>query len=80
MLHNLIPTEGNRCTKSSDLGLWDILTQDEISFWIQKGPSECQDCDRSFDKLKQSFKNKIRYCSKGLFHSKEANGVKYNHK
>jgi hypothetical protein len=33
-----ISSEGNRYRNSNDLGLWGVLTEDEISSWTQKGP------------------------------------------
>ncbi|KAL7638176.1 UNVERIFIED_CONTAM: hypothetical protein RMT77_011801 [Armadillidium vulgare] len=29
-------------TKLSDIGQWVVLTEDELSYWILKGPSECR--------------------------------------
>lgn len=52
-----IPADRNRYTKSYDYGLWDVPTEDEISFSIQKGLSECQHWTNSFEKSKWSFKN-----------------------
>jgi hypothetical protein len=52
-----IPAEENIYMKSTDLGLWDVLNKDKISVCIQKGPSECQHWNNSFEKLKWSVKN-----------------------
>lgn len=76
--------ESNISTKSlefknklNDVGLWGDLSKDEISYWVEKGPSECQHSNGSFDKSKKIFANQDRYCSKSLFYPKRANGEKY---
>ncbi|CAM1308648.1 Uncharacterised protein r2_g1872 [Pycnogonum litorale] len=73
-----IKPEEKKCNQSNDVGLWDVLTEDDISYWIQKGYSECQNWEGPFEKSKRSFKNQVRYCSKGLFCSKKVNGERYN--
>jgi hypothetical protein len=37
-----IPAERSRYTKSTDFSLWDVLTEDGISLWIQKYSYEYQ--------------------------------------
>ena len=64
-------------TKPNDVGLWGDLSKDDIVYWIEKGPSECQHSDGSFEKSKRSFSTQDRYCSKSLFYPKRANGEKY---
>ena len=65
-------------TKFNDVGKWGDLTEEEISYWIQNGPEVCQHWDDSFENSKRLFKNHDRYCSKGLFKAKKANGEIYN--
>lgn len=71
-------SQENINTKYSDVGLWNTLTKDDISFWVQKGPADCQNWQDSFEKSKQIYKNQARYCSRGLFYSTKINGEKYS--
>lgn len=70
--------ESTKFTKLSDIGQWGVLTEDELSYWIFKGPSECQHWNSSFENSKRSFKNQVRYCSKGLFQNRKVNGEVYD--
>lgn len=63
--------------KQNDVGLWGDLSKDDILFWLEKGPSECQHSNGSFEKSKKHFPKHDRYCSKSLFFPKRANGEKY---
>ena len=63
--------------KPNDVGLWGDLSKEDIAYWVEKGPSECQHAGGSFEKSKRSFSNQDRYCSKSLFYPKRANGEKY---
>jgi hypothetical protein len=65
-------------TKLNDVCLWEVLAENDISYWIKKGSSECQCAKGPFEKSRQSFRNQIRYCSTGLFYSNKANGEKYS--
>jgi hypothetical protein len=58
-----ISSEGNRYTNSNDLGLWGVLTEDEISSWTQKGPWQGQNCNALFEKSKRQIKTRLSYCS-----------------
>lgn len=46
------------------IGLWSTLNNKEISFWVEKGLSECQHWDGPFTTLKQTSKNQVWICSK----------------
>ena len=59
------------------LGYGGDLSKDDIVYWVEKGPSNCQHSNGSFEKSKKSFTNQDRYCSKSLFYPKRANGEKY---
>ena len=70
--------ETTKFTKLSDLGQWGVLTEDELSYWALKGPSECQHWNGPFENSKRSFKNQVRYCSKSLFQNRIVNGEVYD--
>jgi hypothetical protein len=63
--------------KQNDVGLWGDLSKDDILYWVEKGPSECQNSTGSFEKSKKLFENQDRCCTKSLFYPKWANGEKY---
>jgi hypothetical protein len=63
--------------KQNDVGLWGHLGKDDILYWIEKGPSECQNSNGSSEKSKKLFANQGRYSTKSLFYPKRANGEKY---
>lgn len=60
--------------RDNDVGLWTTLSKEDISFWTDKGPASCQHWDNKFEKSKQIYQTQSRYCSKGLFQRKKANG------
>jgi hypothetical protein len=70
--------ESNKFTKLGDIGQWGDLTEDERSYWVFKGPSKCQHWNSPFENSKRSFKNQVRYCSKGLFQNRKVNGEVYD--
>ncbi|XP_013772657.1 zinc finger MYM-type protein 5-like [Limulus polyphemus] len=70
--------ETTKFTKLNDVGKWDILIEDELSYWILKGPSECQHWNGPFENSKRPLKNQDRYCLKGLFQSRKVNGEIYD--
>jgi hypothetical protein len=47
--------------KQNDVGLWGDLTKDDILYWAEKVPSECQNSNGSFEKSKKLFANHDRY-------------------
>ena len=56
--------------KHNDVGLWGDLSKDDIIYWVEKGLSECQHSNGSFEKSKKFFANQDRYCSDSLFYPK----------
>ena len=63
--------------RENDVGSWNKLSEEDISFLINEGPSYCQNSDGPFDKSKRELKKRTRQCSKSLFHGIKANGEKY---
>ena len=63
---------------SNDLAKWNSLSDEDRIYWIDKGPSDCQHWNDNFAKSKCIFKNRNRYCSKGIFQGEKANGEKFN--
>lgn len=64
--------------KRSDPGLWDNLSAEDIQFWIESGPSTCQNADNDFKSSKMVYQDRDRYCSKNLFVGKKVNGETFN--
>ena len=63
---------------SNDLVKWNSLSDEDRTYWIDKGPSDCQHWNDNFVKSKCIFKNQNRYCSKGIFQGVKGNGEKFN--
>ena len=63
---------------SNDLSKWNSLSDEDRTYWIDKGPSDCQHWNDNFAKSKCIFKNQNRYCSKGIFQGVKANGEKFS--
>jgi hypothetical protein len=63
--------------KQNDVGLWGDLIKGDILYWLEKGSSECQNSNGSFEKSKKLFANQNKYCTKSLFYPKQDNGEKY---
>ena len=42
---------------SCDAGLWGILTDVDISYWSEKGSSECHNWQGPFQKSRRVFRN-----------------------
>ena len=70
-------TSSNENDLKNDVGFWKTLSSDEISFWIEKGPSEIQHWDGPFTASKQVYKNQSRSCSRNVFSSTKSNGETY---
>ena len=64
--------------RPNDIGQWKSLSEDDKSYWIEKGPSECQHWNDNFKQSKRSDKNHFRYCSKSIFKGTKANGEVYD--
>ena len=57
--------------RKSDPGLWDNLSAEDIQFWIESGPSTCQNAENDFKSSKMTYQDRDRYCSKSLFVGKK---------
>ena len=64
--------------RENDIGTWNKLSEEDISFWINEGPSCLQNPDGPFDKSRREFTNRTRQCTKSLFNGIKANGEKYD--
>ena len=64
---------------TKDPGLWLYFSADDVTYWINCGPSDCQHYDRPFDKSNRHFSSSkpVRYCLQKLFVRTKANGKKY---
>ena len=62
--------------RKPDPGGWGEFSSDDISYWIEKGPVDCQHHDSSFERSRRTFNNEkqTRYCSKKIFSTKIPNG------
>lgn len=67
----------------ADPALWDINRKKDVDYWIQKGPSMCQNIDSDFSKSQRIYEHKdengmvvsrYRYVSKDVFHRVLRNG------
>lgn len=64
----------NRCR---DAGLWTELTKEDIAYWVEKGPEECQNASGSFQSSRRSYhhvskatkkeKKTTKMCNTGFF-------------
>ncbi|XP_075215272.1 zinc finger MYM-type protein 5-like [Lycorma delicatula] len=61
----------------TDVGLWTNLSQNDVSYWVEKGPSQVQYHCVPFLNSKREYKNWSRFCTKAIFYSIKANGEKY---
>ena len=63
--------------RGNDPGTWQDLDNDDVAYWIDKGPSDCQHHDGPFDESRRRFpdeRTKTRFCSKSMFYHKMPNG------
>jgi hypothetical protein len=72
-----VASDSSNSNLSTDPADWVNLSNEDISYWIDKGPSTCQNSNGSFDKSSRHFLNRTRFCTKGLFHGKKINGDSY---
>ena len=70
-------TSSNYDNLKDDVGFWKTLNSDEMSFWIEKGPSETQYWDGPFTASKRVYKNQSRSCSRNVLSSAKSNGETY---
>lgn len=61
----------------TDPGLWAILTNEEVSYWIISGPKKCQNRSGPFAASRREFPNQIRFCTERLFNGLKKNGESY---
>ncbi|XP_075232475.1 zinc finger MYM-type protein 5-like [Lycorma delicatula] len=61
----------------TDVGLWTNLSQNDISHWVENGPSQVQYHCGPFLNSKREYNNQSRFCTKAIFYSTKANGEKY---
>ena len=59
---------------SCDVGLLGILTDVEISYWTEKGRSQCHNWQGPFHNSRREFRNHPRSCSSTLFHLRKSHG------
>ena len=69
--------EDDEVNKAIHPGLWIDLSTDDVAYWVDCGPSDCQHHDGLFDKSCRTFAmgKPSRYCSQKLFYDIKANGV-----
>lgn len=62
--------------RKPDPGGWGEFSSDDTTYWIEKGPVDCQHHDSSFEKSRRTFNNEkqTRYCSNKIFSTKIPNG------
>ena len=58
--------ENNR---RNDPGMWFYFSTDDIAYWVDHGPNDCQHHTGPFERLCQTFNNdkQTRYCSQKIF-------------
>ena len=57
--------------------MWKELSNEEIAYWIERGPSEVQHSCGPFSNSKRVYKKQSRFCRKSLFYSTKVNGETY---
>ena len=61
-----------------DVGEWNELSNEEIGYWIERGPSEVQHSCGPFSNSKRVYKKQSRFCTKSMFYSTKVNGETYS--
>ena len=61
-----------------DVGLWTELSHEEVSYWLERGPSRVQHSCGPFSNSKRMYITQSRFCTKALFYSTKSNGETYN--
>ncbi|XP_075232504.1 zinc finger MYM-type protein 1-like [Lycorma delicatula] len=61
----------------TDVDFWTNLSQNDVSYWVEKVPSQVQYHCGPFLNSKREYKNRSRFCTKAIFYSTKANGEKY---
>ena len=64
--------------KERDVGTWTILTNDDVAYWIKKGPNSCRNNEGTFDKSVRAYKKQSRCCSAAFFKASKVNGEQYD--
>ena len=71
----------HRCTHTlslKDVGFRKELSNEEIAYWIERGPSKVQHSCGPFSSSKQEYKKQSRFCTKALFYATKVNGETYS--
>ena len=58
--------------------MWKELSNEEIAYWIERGPSEIQHSCGPFSSSKRVYKKQSRFCTKALFYATKVNGETYS--
>lgn len=61
----------------NDIGLWCELSNDDKTYWIEKGPSILQHWEDGFQNSEREYVTQKRYCTISLFKTKKFNGEQY---
>lgn len=71
--------EDDKINQAVDPGLWIDFSADDVAYWVDSGPNNCQHHYGPFDKSCRIYaEGKItRYCSQKLFYGTKANGEQY---
>ena len=61
-----------------DVGLWKKLSNEEIAYWIERGPTEVQHSCGPFSSSKRVYRKQSKFCTKTLFYETKVNGETYS--
>lgn len=69
--------ENDNC--SSDPGKWGDFSDDDVNYWINKGPSVCQNHSGPFEPSRRFYdaESRARYCTENTFFGKKANQERF---
>ncbi|XP_032893241.1 zinc finger MYM-type protein 5-like [Amblyraja radiata] len=62
----------------TDVGLWTELSHEDVSYWVERGPSQVQHRCGPLSNSKRVSKKQSRFCTKALFYSTKVNGETYS--
>ncbi|GBP90816.1 Zinc finger MYM-type protein 1 [Eumeta japonica] len=65
--------------KNIDAGLWTEFSEEDICYWIDHGPENCQHHQGPFHESRRTYASgkSVRFCTPRLFFGKKANGETY---
>ncbi|GBP40058.1 Zinc finger MYM-type protein 1 [Eumeta japonica] len=65
--------------KKTDAGLWTEFSEEDICYWIDHGPENCQLHQGPFHESRRTYASgkSVRFCTPRLFFGKKANGETY---